>query len=275
MESGKPRSCSLGFATFRGVRETEFNESAAGQKRQLPRATGRAAAPGYNAAQHGDKGLKGDAFMRGIIFAAVAAATLGLGSALVIAAEAPSAGAAQLALATIPVKGAARLTVTSPAFPAGGDIPFENTQYRGNIFPGLSWTKGPSGTRSYVIIMQDPDSISSGMPILHWTMFNIPASVTELDAAMQAPPSGASYGPNIRGPNQAYMGPHTPPGPKHHYHLQLFALDTMLAPDAANNYAALIGAMNAHVLAEGELVGLAQADPNAPPRAPTPAPPKT
>jgi para-nitrobenzyl esterase len=258
-----------------GVRETEFNESAAGQKRQLPRATGLAAAADYNAGRHGDNGLKGDALMKGTIFAAVVAAWLGLGSALVIAAEAPSPGAAQLALATIPVKGAARLTVTSPAFPAGGDIPFENTQYRGNIFPGLSWTKGPSGTRSYVIIMQDPDSISNGMPILHWTMFNIPVSVTELDVAMPAPPSGASYGPNIRGLNQAYMGPHTPPGPKHHYHLQLFALDTTLAPDAGSNYAALIGAMNGHVLAEGELVGLAQADPNAPPRAPTPMAPKT
>jgi para-nitrobenzyl esterase len=211
--------------------------------------------------------------MKGTIFAAVAAATLGLGSALAIAAEAPSPGAAQLALANIPAKGNVRLTVTSPAFPAGGDIPFENTQYRGNVFPGLSWTKGPSGTRSYVIIMQDPDSIANGMPILHWTMFNIPASVTVLDVAMQAPPSGASYGPNIRGLNHAYMGPHTPPGPKHHYHLQLFALDTTLTPEAGGSYAALIGAMNGHVLAEGELVGLAQADLNAPPQAP--APPKT
>jgi para-nitrobenzyl esterase len=213
--------------------------------------------------------------MKGTVFAAVVAATLGLAAALVIAAEAPSPGAAQLALATIPANGAAHLTVTSPAFPAGGDIPFENTQYRGNIFPGLSWTKGPSGTRYYVIIMQDPDSLSNGMPILHWTMFNIPAAVTQLDVAMQAPPSGATYGPNIRGLNHAYMGPHTPPGPKHHYHLQLFALDTTLAPEAGASYAALIGAMNGHVLAEGELVGLAQADPNAAPQAPAPAPPKT
>jgi len=152
-----------------------------------------------------------------------------------------------------------RLTVTSPAFKSGGDIPFENTQYRGNVFPGLSWTQGPGATRSYVIVMQDPDAIHNGMPILHWTMFNIPASVTQLDAAMQSPPAGASYGPNIRGPNQAYMGPHTPPGPKHHYHLQLFALDTVLAAQAGAGYAALTEAMQGHVLAKGELVGLAQA----------------
>lgn len=180
--------------------------------------------------------------------------------------EAPSPGLAQIALATVAAKDSTHLAVESPAFPNGGDIPFENTQYRGNIFPGLSWTKGPHATRSYVIIMQDPDAIHDGMPILHWTMFNIPANVTKLEAAMQAPPAGASYGPNIRGLAQAYLGPHTPPGPKHHYHLQLFALDSTLAANAGGSYESLTGAMKGHVLASGELVGLAHADPNAPPR---------
>ena len=193
--------------------------------------------------------------------AAVAAVVLGL-AVSTAGADAPSPGAAQLALVTVPAKGAARLTVESPAFQNGGDIPFENTQYRGNVFPGLSWSHGPSRTQSYVIIMQDSDSLSDGMPILHWTMFNIPKSVTKLDAGMTEPPAGSSYGPNIRGPNHAYMGPHTPPGPKHHYHLQLFALDTTLAPNAGDSYATLTQAMQGHVLAEGELVGLGQADPN-------------
>ena len=193
---------------------------------------------------------------------AVAAVILSLAVSATFAADAPSPGAARLAMATVPAKGTARLTVESPAFQNGGDIPFENTQYRGNVFPGLSWSHGPSRTQSYVIIMQDPDSLAEGMPILHWTMFNIPKSVTKLDAAMTEPPAGSSYGPNIRGPNHAYMGPHTPPGPKHHYHLQLFALDTTLAPNAGDNYAALTQAMQGHVLAEGELVGLGQADPN-------------
>jgi phosphatidylethanolamine-binding protein (PEBP) family uncharacterized protein len=90
--------------------------------------------------------------------------------------------------------------------------------------------------------------------------------VTRLDAAMKSPPQGALYGPNIRGPNQPYMGPHTPPGPKHHYHFQLFALDSTLAADAGGSYDSLTAALKNHVLAEGELVGLAQADPNAPPK---------
>lgn len=204
--------------------------------------------------------------MKTTVGAALLAAILGLAAASAVAAEAQSPGAAQLALANIAAKTDAHLKVESPAFAAGGDIPFENTQYRGNIFPGLSWSKGPQGTRSYVIIMQDPDAIYNGVPILHWTIFNIPTSVTKLDAAMQAAPVGSSYGPNIRGLNQAYMGPHTPPGPKHHYHLQIFALDTVLGAQAGASYAALTDAMKGHVLADGELVGLAQADPNAPPK---------
>jgi hypothetical protein len=45
-----------------------------------------------------------------------------------------------------------KLTVTSPSFNEGADIPYEYTQYRGNIFPGLAWTEGPAGTRSYAVI---------------------------------------------------------------------------------------------------------------------------
>ena len=203
--------------------------------------------------------------MRNIAPVATVAAVFCL-MAAVIRTAAPSPGAAKLALANIPAKAGGRLTVESPAFKEGGDIPFENTQYRGNIFPGLSWSPGPAGTVSYVIIMQDPDAIHGDMPVLHWTMFNIPGSVTHLEAAMQTPPQGAQYGPNFRGMNQPYTGPHTPPGPKHHYHLQVFALDSTLAADAGGSYAALTDAMKNHVLAAGELLGLAQADPNAPPK---------
>src|ERR1700678_387940 len=98
--------------------------------------------------------------------AAVAAVVLGLTVFTAGAADAPSPGAAQLALATVPAKGTVRLTVESPAFKDGGDIPFENTQYRGNVFPGLSWSKGPQGTQYYVVIMQDTDAVVRGDAIL-------------------------------------------------------------------------------------------------------------
>jgi para-nitrobenzyl esterase len=203
--------------------------------------------------------------MRRTAFVTACAATLLTAASAFAQAPPPAneAGLPQLALTTVPAKGGAKLTVTSPAFKQMADIPFENTQYRGNTFPGLEWTPGPAGTRSYVVIMQDTDAIVRGGPILHWTMFNIPG--TKLDAGMSAPPSGASYGPNIRGANQAYMGPRTPAGPKHRYHLQVFALDTTLPESAGASFDALTGAMKDHVLASGEVIGLGQVDPNAPP----------
>jgi para-nitrobenzyl esterase len=170
---------------------------------------------------------------------------------------------AQSALVVLPAKGSARLTVTSPAFTQNGDIPFENTQYRTNTFPGLEWTSGPAGTKSYAIIMQDTDFLMRGAPILHWTMFNI--NGTKLDVGMTAAPAGATHGANMRGANQPYMGPRTPAGPKHRYHFQVFALDATLPAEAGASYDTLIAAMKDHVLASGEIVGLGQVDPTAPP----------
>ncbi len=208
--------------------------------------------------------------MKRTLIAGLTAAALGLGlAATAIAQQPPPAveqGLSALALTTIPAKGGAKLTVTSPSFQPGADIPFEYTQYRGNTFPGLTWTAGPAGTRSYALIMQDTDAMVRGAPILHWTMYNIPS--TSLAKGMTAPPQGASYGPNIRGANQAYMGPRTPAGPKHRYHFQIFALDTTLIADPAMTYDSLTAAMKDHVLASGEVVGLGQVDPAAPPPAP-------
>ena len=174
-------------------------------------------------------------------------------------------GAELKALTLLPATGGAKLTVSTPAFADGGDIPFENTQYRGNVFPGLAWSAGPSGTRVYAVIMQDLDGMRNGAPILHWTMANIPAGVTKLDAAMSAPPAGAEYGPNIRAAAQAYLGPRTPAGPKHRYHFQVFALDTTLPADALATYPAMTESMKGHVLASGEVVGLGQVMPPAAP----------
>jgi para-nitrobenzyl esterase len=212
--------------------------------------------------------------MKIVSFAAALAAGLGLIAVEVASAQAPPAqtevGIGKLALTTLPARHGDKLIVSTPAFADGGDIPFQNTQYRGNVFPGLSWSKGPPGVQSYVVIMQDTDGVRNDDAILHWTLFNIPAHSTKLDAGMTAPPAGAMYGPNIRGPNHAYMGPRTPPGPKHRYHLQVFALDEILQGDPTLSWAAMKAAMAGHVLASGQVVGLGQADPTAPPR-PRPA----
>lgn len=153
------------------------------------------------------------------------------------------------------------IDVFTGGWPAGGDIPFKYTQYEGNEFPGLNWTDGPEGTESYAIIMQDTDLVMRGSPILHWSMVNIPADVTGLKMGMkpEEKPAGAIYGPNYKGAAQPYLGPRTPPGPKHRYHIQVFALNTMLPADfAPKTYAELIEPLKGHVLASGSVMGLGQ-----------------
>ena len=198
-----------------------------------------------------------------LTMAAVLAAALALAgtAGAQVVRSTPGQPEAKTALELYPAK--AKLSVTSPAFKDGGDIPYENTQYRGNVFPGVSWTAGPPGTKSYILIMQDNSLLLRGAPILHWTLYNIPANVTKLEPAMSAPPSGAAYGPNVRGAAQAYMGPRTPPGPKDNYHFQIFAIDTTLTAPVAD-YKALTDALSGHLLASGEVVGLGQKDPTAP-----------
>jgi para-nitrobenzyl esterase len=200
--------------------------------------------------------------MKALFTAPLATVLIGIALAPALEAQAPppdvEVGAAQLVLLTVPAKGNSKLIVTTPAFKQGGDIPFENTQYKGNVFPGLSWTAGPRGTKSYVVVMQDGDAMRNGAPIFHWSMLNVPATVNKLDAGMSAPPAGAEYGPNIRGAAQAYMGPRTPAGPKHRYHLQVFALDEILPGATITTFDLLRDALKDHVLASGEVIGLGQ-----------------
>ena len=201
-------------------------------------------------------------------------------SGLVFAQDPPPAtenGLANSALVTLPAKGGAKLTVTSPAFKHMADIPFANTQYQTNTFPGLEWTAGPAGTQTYAIIMQDTDGSAARPIFLHWTAFNIKA--TKLDAGM-APgaaglPAGAVHGAGMGGgaTGRGYMGPRTPAGPKHRYHFQVFALDTTLPAEAGATIESLTAAMKDHVLASGEIIGLGQVDPSAPPPARRGAPP--
>lgn len=184
---------------------------------------------------------------------------------LVVGQQPPALGhAPKIVVSTLQPSTGSRLTVTSPAFKEGADIPYENTQYRGNIFPGLTWSKGPAGTKSYVVVVQGvslsrPDTATS----IHLTLYNIPANVTKLDTGLKTPPAGSSYGPNVHGLNEAYAGPHTHTAAKNAYHYQVLALDTVLQLDPKTDFDPLVSAMSGHVLATGDLSGLSAKDPEA------------
>ena len=162
--------------------------------------------------------------------------------------------------------GKSRLIVTTEAFKSGDEIPNQNTQYGGNEFPGLQWSKGPAGTRSYVVIVQgqsvsDPNAVTS----IHLSLYNIPAMLLTLAPGMKLPPTVATYGPNVHGANRAYVGPHAHPNATNGYHFQVFAVDTVFPTVADVQFDALIAEMKDHVLASGEVIGIASTDPNAPP----------
>lgn len=173
--------------------------------------------------------------------------------------------AATLAIISAPALRSAGLRVTSPAFADRSAIPIENTQYGANRFPGATWTPGPKGTRSYAVVIQGTvgANASDGLGTsIHLTVLNLPAGTTSLPAGLTTLPPGAAYGPNVHGPHAPYAGPHTHNPSVHEYHLQVFALDTVL-PESLG-FDALTAAMRGHVLASGEVVGLASMPANAP-----------
>ena len=152
------------------------------------------------------------------------------------------------------------LSVASPGFDEGEVIPVVYSEYEQGVSFPLSWTPGPDGTVSYVLIMEDPDA-AMPKPYVHWVAWNIPADVTSLREAVQEDdllkePDGLRQGVNSRG-TIGYLGPRPPAGqPPHVYHVQIFALDRVLdMPLTGADRDQVLSAANGHVLARGELTG--------------------
>ncbi|MGL3104873.1 YbhB/YbcL family Raf kinase inhibitor-like protein [Bradyrhizobium sp. BR 1432] len=104
----------------------------------------------------------------------------------------------------------------------------------GNVSPALQWRNAPAGTKSFVLQVYDPDA-PTGSGFWHWTVYNIPSSVTQLAQGVgNTPanlPAGAYGGVNdfhdtgAIGVNGNYGGPCPPVGDKpHHYVFTLYAL---------------------------------------------------
>jgi Raf kinase inhibitor-like YbhB/YbcL family protein len=149
-------------------------------------------------------------------------------------------------------RSAASLAVSSPAFAANGTIPLIFSPYGAGRSPALTWSGLPAGTRSLALMMEDPDA-TSARPFVHWLAWNIdPARGGLAEASV---PAGARQGRNSRG-DTAYFGPRPHGSKPHHYHFQLFALDRMLELPVGAGRQQLLAAMNGHVLAKGDLVGL-------------------
>jgi|SRR5215813_11003384 len=147
------------------------------------------------------------------------------------------------------------MQLASLDFSSGGPIPIRFTCEGDNVSPEFSWKEAPAGTKSFALILHDPDAPRPG-GFTHWVLYNIPAEKGALDPNLpkrEEVPGTGTQGRNDGG-KIGYMGP-CPPSGTHRYYARLFALDTELnlAPGATKDQ--LSQAMEGHVLDRAELMG--------------------
>ncbi|HUA33246.1 MAG TPA: YbhB/YbcL family Raf kinase inhibitor-like protein [Candidatus Binataceae bacterium] len=149
----------------------------------------------------------------------------------------------------------AGFTLTSTAFTSGSAIPTDNSCSGANTSPSLTWSGTPAGTKSFALIVQDPDAPHG--TFTHWIAFDIPAAASSMPAAV--PHTDELVGGGEQGMNSAakigYMGPCPPPGKVHHYHFELYALNSTINLPKGASLRAVQAAMQAHVIGKAELIG--------------------
>ncbi len=146
----------------------------------------------------------------------------------------------------------------SASFPAEGRIPSANTCEGEDRSPALAWSGAPAGTRSFALIVDDPDAPDPAAPQVtwvHWVLYNLPADRTELaeNAAAVGLPAGVEVGLNDW-QKPAWGGP-CPPIGEHRYFFKLYALDTELPRGQTLSKPQLLQAIEGHVLGEAQLIG--------------------
>jgi Raf kinase inhibitor-like YbhB/YbcL family protein len=146
----------------------------------------------------------------------------------------------------------AHLEVTSPDL-SGGRVPVECTCDGDNVVPRLQWSRGPEGTRSFAVVVDDPDATHPHFA--HWLVWNIGPHEHELDASkVHAFVQGINDFGEI-----GWAGPCPPRGDKpHRYVFRVYALDSELKVEPTTSRDQLIEALGAHLLAQGELVATYQ-----------------
>jgi Raf kinase inhibitor-like YbhB/YbcL family protein len=166
-----------------------------------------------------------------------------------------------IALIALPMAAEENMTLrlSSPAFRDGTPIPTKYTCEGEDISPPLEWSGIPNGTKSLVLIVDDPDAPDPKAPKtiwVHWVLYNLPPGSTGLAEGVKVLPHDAKIGLNDW-KRAAYGGP-CPPIGRHRYFHKLFALDVVLTGLGQPTKAKVEGVMKGHVLAEAQLVGTYQ-----------------
>jgi hypothetical protein len=149
--------------------------------------------------------------------------------------------------------------IKSTDFSHGDEIPLKFTCEGENISPELQWSGAPANTKSFVLIVDDPDAPDPDAPkttFVHWVVYDIPpgsAGFKENIAVGKTISSGGIQGITdyrILG----YKGP-CPPIGRHRYFFKLYALDTVLKLDPGKSKTEIIKAIHGHVKGEAVLMG--------------------
>lgn len=145
-------------------------------------------------------------------------------------------------------------TLLSPAFMDGERIPVKYTCDGEEHSPPLLWSDAPDQTRSFALIMHDPDAPRGDFT--HWILFNIPDDATKIPESTETDRVGEPATNDFE--NLGYGGPCPPSGnDTHRYIFSLYALDIdalALAPSARRKE--LEAALQGHILGEAQLQGL-------------------
>ena len=144
---------------------------------------------------------------------------------------------------------------TSSEFKQNEAIPKQYTCDGSDISVPLSWKNAPEGSKSFALIADDPDAPRGTW--VHWVLYDLPADVRELSAAIgheESLQNGAKQGKNDFG-KIGYGGPCPPSGSAHRYYFKLYALDQMTGLRSKATKQQLLDAMKGHVLAEAQLTG--------------------
>jgi Raf kinase inhibitor-like YbhB/YbcL family protein len=151
------------------------------------------------------------------------------------------------------------LKISSPAFSDGGSIPAKYTCEGDDTSPALAWSGAPAGTKSLVLIVDDPDAPDPKAPKMtwvHWVLYDLPPDSTGLSEAVSKLPGSAQAGTNDW--RRADYGGPCPPIGRHRYFFKLYALDVTLSQLVNPTKLDVVTAMQGHVLAETQMIGTYQ-----------------
>lgn len=155
-------------------------------------------------------------------------------------------GAASYAQSNDTKEGAMR--IESPAFKSGMPIPKKYACTGVNVSPPLVFYDVPADTRSFALIVEDPDAPNGTFD--HWIAWNFPKHTHHIPEGAKGPREGRNgYGEG------RYRGPCPPFGENHRYFFKLYALDRELTLPSGSSKSDLHAAMEGHILGQAELMG--------------------